>query len=177
MINRFLKFIKRKLLPMDILAKEAGVNIGEDNFVSDCFWSTAPYLITIGSHCQITGGVKLFTHGGGQVLRHEDPDFDAFGKVVIGDYVYLGTNSLVMPGVTIGNNVLVAAGSVVTKSVPSGCVIGGNPARIICTIEEYKKKNEEYNLKSKRLCDKEKKQKLLQLENDKFIIKPYMTNK
>ena len=54
--------------------------------------------------------------GGGNSVRSIIPAFDCFGKVTIGDYVYLGTNVQVMPGVTIGNNILVAAGSIVTKS-------------------------------------------------------------
>ncbi|MCA6046142.1 hypothetical protein KQP74_01455 [Bacteroides thetaiotaomicron] len=51
-------------------------------------------------------------------MRVQLPDFDCFGKVTIGDYVYIGKRALIMPGVTLGNHVLVAAGSVVTKSVP-----------------------------------------------------------
>lgn len=46
-----------------------------------------------------------------------------------------------MPGVTVGDNVLIAAGSVVTNSVPSNCVVGGNPARIICSRREYYERN------------------------------------
>ena len=109
--------------------------------------------------------------GGGNVLRSEIPDFDVFGKVTIGDWVYLGNNALVMPGVTIGDHVLVAAGSVVTKSVPSGMVIGGNPAHIICTIEEYKQKNEKFNVGSKGMTSKQKKELLESLPDGKFITK------
>lgn len=113
-------------------AKYIGVNIGVDNFISDkkC-WSSEPYLIMIGNHCQITSGVRLFTHGGGNVARDKYPDFDVFGKIVIGDWVYIGSGSLIMPGVTIGDNVLVAAGSVVTRSVPLRTIVAGNPARVI----------------------------------------------
>lgn len=46
-----------------------------------------------------------------------------------------------MPGVSIGDNVIVGAGSVVTRSFPDNVVVGGNPARVICTLEEYYKKN------------------------------------
>lgn len=60
------------------------------------------------------------------MARIKYPRFDTFGKVKIGDYVYIGTNSLIMPGVTIGDGSLIAAGSVVTKSVPPGVVVGGN---------------------------------------------------
>jgi maltose O-acetyltransferase len=51
--------------------------------------------------------------------------------VAIGDNVWIGTHSLILPGVEIGSNSIVASGSVVTKSVGSGVVVGGNPARII----------------------------------------------
>ena len=62
--------------------------------------------------------------------------------VTIGRDVWIGGNSTILPGVTIGNNVVVAAGAVVTKDVPSNCVVGGVPARVIKKItddtEEYK---------------------------------------
>ena len=96
-------------------ARAEGVEIGNNNFIASSFWSSEPYLIKIGNYCQITAGVKIFTHGGGQAIRYKYPDFDAFGKVVIGDYVYIGNNALIMPGVNIGDHVIVAAGSVLTK--------------------------------------------------------------
>jgi len=62
-----------------------------------------------------------------------------------------------MPGVTIGEGALVAAGSVVTKSVGPYTVVGGNPARFICTVEDFIEKNKVFNLNSKGLSAKEKK--------------------
>ena len=109
--------------------------------------------------------------GGGNVIRRLHPDFDCFGKVKIGDYVYIGTNALIMPGVTIGDNSLVAAGSIVTKSVPSGVVVVGNPARILCTVEEYYERNKKYDLHSKGMSGHDKKQMLLNLAEEKFIHK------
>lgn len=107
--------------------------------------------------------------GGGNVLRREHPDFDTFGKVVIGDWVYIGAGSLIMPGVTIGDNALIAAGSVVTKSVPSRMVAAGNPAKIICSIDDYYERNKKWDLHSKRKTNK--KEFLLSLPDDKFIKK------
>lgn len=52
---------------------------------------------------------------------------------------YIGSFSLILPGVTIENNVLIGAGSVVTKSIPSSCVVGGNPARILCDLDKFEK--------------------------------------
>ena len=170
------ELIHRSTTPPDVYARELGVIIGEDNFLPDkgC-WSSEPYLITVGSHCQITSGVKIFTHGGGHVVRDKVPTFDTFGRVTIGDWVYIGNNSLIMPGVTIGNNVLVAAGSVVTKSVPSGYVVGGNPARIICTIEDYYKKNSTFDIGTKGMSNDKKKALLLSLGDNKLIKKRYMS--
>lgn len=160
--------------PLEQQARNAGVILGEGNFIASKFWGSEPYLIQIGSHCQITGGVTIFTHGGGNVAREKHPQFDCFGKVRIGNYVYIGTNSLIMPGVTIGNNVLVAAGSVVTKSIPDNVVVGGNPASILCSLDEYIERNMPYNLNSKRMTAKAKKELLLGLPESGFIKKSFL---
>ena len=118
LIYKIKALYRKAFWPLEKRARYAGVNIGHHNFIASQFWGTEPYLITIGSHCQITKGVSLLTHGGGGAVRRQYPKFDTFGKVTLGDYVYIGNNSMIMPGVTIGNNVLVAAGSIVTKSVP-----------------------------------------------------------
>lgn len=172
-VNR-IKGLYISFLPLEKQAKKAGVKMGSCNFIASKFWSTEPYLIEIGSHCQITAGVKIFTHGGGQVVRFKYPKFDAFGKVKIGDYVYIGNNALIMPGVTLEDHVLVAAGSVVTKSVHSGSVVGGNPAQYICSLEEYVTKNLDYNTESKGLSYEEKKKLLEHLPDDKFIKKSFL---
>ncbi|RZJ77451.1 MAG: acyltransferase [Flavobacterium sp.] len=153
-----INLVKRTIYSPTRYAKSIGVNIGSNNILFSVGWSSEPYLITVGSNCQITKGVKIFTHGGSFVLRKEFPDFDCFGKVEIKNNVYIGNNSMILPGVTIGNNVLVAAGSVVTKSVPDNVCIGGNPARILCSIEEFKNNNLKYNVGTKGLSYKDKKE-------------------
>ena len=153
-------------------AKYRGVSLGTDNMIADYdHWGTEPYLIKIGNNCQLTHGCKLFTHGGANVVRNKYPDFDVFGKIIIGNWVYIGTTSLIMPGVTIGNNVLVAAGSVVTKSIPSNSVVAGNPARIICTVDEYYNRNKQYNIHTKGLSFKAKKEKLMAIDEIFYIKK------
>ena len=170
-MKRLKLLYKRLFWSLERQAKDAGVKMGKENFIASRFWSSEPYLLSIGSHCAITAGVKLFTHGGSRVLRYKYPKFDSFGKVTIGDYVYLGNNVLVMPGVAIGNHVLVAAGSVVTKSIPSDCVVAGNPAKYICSIQEYEEKNIKYNTNSKGMDAVSKKELLLSLGEEKFIKK------
>ena len=129
--------------------------------------------ITIGNNVQITSGVAIHTHGGGNSVRSRIPDFDVFGKVQIEDWAYIGAYSQIMPGVTIGEGAIVAAGSVVTKSVPPRTVVGGNPARYICTVDEYIQKNLEFNLQihGKNLSLKEKRKFLLTLPEEKFLKK------
>ena len=173
-INRILKLYRNLFWSLEKQARHAGVIIGEHNFISSHFWSSEPYLITIGNNCQITSGVKIFTHGGAQSVRKYHPEFDCFGKIKIGNYVYIGSNSLILPGVTIGNNVLIAAGSVVTKSVPSDVVVGGNPARIVCSIGEYIERNAPFNRNSKSMSNHDKKVMLTKLEESKFIQKKEM---
>lgn len=155
-------------------ACHVGVKMGTSNFVSSRFWSSEPYLISIGSNCQITDGVRFYTHGGAGAARRDFPKFDTFGRIIVGDFVYFGSNTMIMPGVTIGDNVLIAGGSVVTKSIPSNVVVGGNPARFICGIDDYIKKNLKYNTNTKGLDAKSKRDFLLKLSDDKFIKKPFI---
>lgn len=171
MFGKIYNYLKSLCTPLETQAQKVGVNMGVDNYVASVFWTSEPYLITVGSHCQITSGVKLLTHGGGQVLRDVYPEYDVFGKVKIGDYVYLGTNAIVMPGVTIGDHVLVAAGSVVTKSIPSGYVVAGNPAHYVCTVEEFRQKNEAFAVKTKKMSFSEKKRYIMQMDSGQFIVK------
>lgn len=152
-------------------ARHYGVTIGENCLIATRRWPSEPYLITIGNNVQITEDVWFHTHGGGNVIRAEVPDYDSFGKITIQDWAYIGSGSHILPGVTIGVGALVAAGSIVTKSVPPHTVVGGNPARVICTVEEYKKRNLKYNTKTYGMSAEEKKKVLFSLPEDMFIRK------
>ncbi len=76
-----------------------------------------------------------------------------------------------MPGVTLGDNILVAAGSVVTKSFASNVVIGGNPAHVLSTIDDYYNKNKMYNMNTKGMNSADKKAVLLAADAGCFISK------
>lgn len=172
MVKKIIKLILKILSPK-LHAKFCGVRIGRNVFIATRYMPTEAYLIDIGNNVQITEGVKILTHGGGHVARNKIPEFDLFGRVKIEDGSYIGTNSLILPGVTIGKNVLVAAGSVVTHSVPDNVCVGGNPAKIICNIEDYINKNLKYNISSKKLSYTEKK-KLILASEEKLIIKSFL---
>ena len=174
MLNKLLfivKTLKNRLYSPEKYGRHIGVKIGEHCLIDTRLWPSEPYLITIGNHVQITRNVSFYTHGGANCLRKEHPDFDVFGKVVIEDWAYIGAYSQIMPGVTIGEGALVAAGSVVTKSVEPHTVVGGNPARYICTTEEYYEKNKRFNVNTKGQTQLEKKSTLLGLPEEKFIKK------
>ena len=152
-------------------ARRQGVTIGKECLIATRYWGSEPYLITIGNRVQITADVRFYTHGGGQVARQQYPDFDIFGKIKVEDGAYVGACSMIMAGVTIGEGALVAAGSVVTKSVAPRTVVAGNPARQICTVDEYIEKNLKYNLNTKGMSAEAKRELLESLPDSSFIVK------
>jgi acetyltransferase-like isoleucine patch superfamily enzyme len=102
--------------------------------------------ITIGDYTQIAPNVAIISanHDYYDTRRH------TISPVFIGKYCWIGVGAKIMPGVTLGDWTIVAAGAVVTKSFPDGfCVLGGVPARIIKQLEKDKcvpyKLNTEYN--------------------------------
>ena len=118
-----------------------GVQIGDDCVIygnNPNMWGTEPFLIRLGNNVHITQGCKLITHDGGTlILRQYTTDLEYTAPIIIGDDVYMGMETLVLPGVTIGNNVIIGARSVISKDIPSNSVCVGAPARIIKTVDEY----------------------------------------
>ena len=168
---RVSRFYWRNIASPYKYARHIGVKIGNNCHISTRNWGSEPYLISIGDNVALTDNVSIHTHGGGHVVRATHPDFDVFGKVVIEDGAYIGAFSQIMPGVTIGEGALVAAGSIVTKSVAPHTVVGGNPARYICTTDEYYERNKRYNTGIFGLSKEEKKKILLSLPDEKFMKK------
>ena len=103
-----------------------------------------PYLISIGKQVTISARVSFITHDGGtRVFRRQDKyrDVIKYGRIVIHDNSFMGYGSILMPGVSIGPNSVVAAHSVVTKDAPPNTVVGGVPARVLMSTEEYAEKS------------------------------------
>lgn len=104
-----------------------GMDIGEGTYISRrarLDKSNNPKGVHIGKYTSITGGVLLLAHDACRKMKAD---------TYIGDNCFIGSRSIILPGVHIGSEVVVGSGSVVTKDVPSNCIIAGNPARIIRT--------------------------------------------
>lgn len=144
----------------DIL-RSLGVVIGENSEIYPSVnFGSEPYLIEIGNNVRITDNVKLTTHDGGiWVLRNNGKlkNADRFGKIVVGNNVHIGIDSIIMPGVHIGDNVIIGAGSIVTRDIPSNTVAVGVPCKPIETIDEYYKKIKDKVLISKNMNYQQKK--------------------
>lgn len=89
--------------------------------------------VTIGSHVNLAQGITVtaLNHNFDDTTKRIDEQGIATKPVVISDDVWIGANAVILPGVTIGRHVVVAAGAVVTKDVPDNTIVGGVPATII----------------------------------------------
>lgn len=133
---------KAKVNPVKY-ARALGVQIGEDVRLlnikpADGTFGSEPYLVRIGNHVTVGGDVRFVTHDGGVwVFREAEPDIDVFGPIIIGNNVFIGYGAVILPNVTVGDDVVIGARSVVTKDIPSGSVVAGVPARVLKTRDEY----------------------------------------
>jgi len=141
-------------------ARRIGVEVGENCRLLGLdrgTFGTEPYLVRLGDHVSLTNGVRFVTHDGGVwVFREEHPEIDVIAPIVVGNNVYLGYYSMILPGVTIGDNCVIGAGSIVTRDVPSGIVAAGVPARSIRTIDEYwdRIKGKSFHIRSKSIGER-----------------------
>ena len=99
-------------------------------------------LISVGDNCYISSGINFITHDGIHLMDRNmdiDPEHkirEDVGCIEIGNNVFVGSGSAILHNVRIGDNVLIAARSVVTKDVPSNSVVAGCPARVISTFDK-----------------------------------------
>ena len=111
-------------------------HVGENFFANfDCTFLDVCEIL-IGDNCMLAPAVQIYTatHPLDPVERNSGKEYAK--PVIIGDNVWSGGHAIINPGVTIGDNVVIASGAVVTKDVPNNVVVGGNPARIIKEINE-----------------------------------------
>lgn len=100
---------------------------------------TRPSLVTIGNNVDFNMNFQLLTHDyATSVFIRKYSDFiNSSGRVTIGNNVVFGTNVTVLKGVEIGDNCIIGAGSIVSKSIPANSVAVGQPARVVCTLDEF----------------------------------------
>lgn len=112
--------------------RKLGVKIGQRCRIRTMGFSTEPYLIEIGDHTAIAAGTQFITHDGATWVFEDDVDGGGiFGKIVIGNNVFIGLNCIILSNTSIGDNCIVGAGSVIRGNFPENSVIAGNPAQII----------------------------------------------
>lgn len=160
MIKKIIKkllFKKNKALPIPY-------KIGNVKYHNSLIDSLVPNLVEIGD--------DFISAPGSIILAHDASLYMHIGcykvaKTIIGNKVFLGANSVVLPGVTIGDGAIVGAGAVVTKDVRPYTVVVGVPALEICTVEEYihKSRQSENLVKAPKSFDKISKGQKLNVED------------
>lgn len=134
MIDRILY----KLMGGTAFARRKGVTVGEGCRILTRRFGSEPWLITIGRKVTVSSDVVFINHDGAGWLHADDRGRRyRYAKIEIGDNSFVGSGTILMPGVRIGTNCVVGAGTIVTKSVPSGSVVAGNPARYICSFDQF----------------------------------------
>jgi maltose O-acetyltransferase len=122
-------------IPTEKLVK-MGMTVGK-NFIRqrDCIIDNSHcFLITMGDNVSLANRVNILAH---DASTRPYTGYTKVGIVEIGSNVLVGASSIILPDVRIGNNVIIGVGSVITKDIPDNAVVAGNPAKVICSIEEY----------------------------------------
>lgn len=96
------------------------------------------WLIKIGDNVTMAPRVHVLAHDASTVHHF---GYARIGDVVIGNNVFVGAESVILPNVTIGDNSIIGANSTVSRNIPANVVAAGSPARVICTLDEYLEKN------------------------------------
>ena len=121
-----------------VLYKIGRVNM-HNSYVDDLI----PQAVTIGENFVASFNSMIIAHDASlynHIKKHR------VEEIVIGDNVFLGAGAIILPGVTVGDGAIIGAGSIVTKDIKPFTVVAGNPAKYMCTVDEYIKKCESRNV-------------------------------
>lgn len=145
---------------------KAGAKIGKNvSIVGDIHYSSEPYLIKVGDNTTISFECAFITHDAATRVIRNLPDGNKgtviFGTIEVGENCFIGCRTTILPNVKIGDNTIIGACSLVCSDIPSGVVAAGNPCRVICTLEEYRKKHKDDFLYMVSMPQDEKKNYLL----------------
>lgn len=144
MIARVLRdatgLVRLRLNPV-ALHRSRGVRIGQGCDLIGTTLTTfgsEPYLVSLGDGVTVSHAVDFITHDGAlRVIRDSHPDAYFYAPITVGDGVFIGAHAVLLPGVTVGAGAVIGAGSLVTRDIAPGTVVGGVPAQQIKTVEEY----------------------------------------
>lgn len=139
-IKSYIKLLSGEI-PTSTLQKR-GLKVGTNfNRQQGCYIDpTHCFLIEIGNNVTMSIRVTLMAH---DASTKKILGYTKIGRIVIGDNVFIGANSTVLPNVRIGKNVVIGANSVITHDIPDNSVVSGAPARIMCNMNEFRQKNED----------------------------------
>ena len=112
------------------------IEIGENFFANYNFTVLDVGKVKIGENVQIAPNVSIYTAGHPLHPDSRNSGYEYGIDITLGDNVWIGGNTCIMPGVTVGNNVVIGAGSVVTKDLPDDVIAVGNPCRVVRKITE-----------------------------------------
>lgn len=127
------------------------IEIGNNFYANmDCIFLDVNKII-IGDNVMVGPRVSFYTAGHPIDAEVRNTELEFGLPIRIESNVWIGGNAVILPGVTIGENSIIAAGSVVTKDVPADAIVGGNPAKVIREINEadkelWNRKSKEYHL-------------------------------
>lgn len=108
-------------------SKNALLKIGQGTNIGDRTEIHVGNEVNIGENCAISWDVCILDRD----YHSYNSDKEEKKSIIIGNHVWIGCKTIILKGVNIGNGVVIAAGSVVTKDIPPNCSVGGNPAKII----------------------------------------------
>jgi maltose O-acetyltransferase len=144
-LHNILRKIYHRILRFDPIKDhiKRGLVVGENfDMIGDVILDYSHiWHIEIGNNVTLAPRVHILAH---DASTKKHLNYTRIGKVKIGNRVFVGASAIILPGVTIGDDVVIGAGSVVSRDIPNGHVVAGNPAQFICTIDEFllKKRNE-----------------------------------
>lgn len=116
------------------------IEVGENFFANYNLTILDVAKVTIGQNVMIAPNVSIYTAGHPLHPDSRNSGYEYGIPIVIGDNVWIGGSVVILPGVSIGSNVVIGAGSVVTRDIPDNRVAAGNPCRVIREITEEDRK-------------------------------------
>jgi len=116
------------------------IEVGENFFANYNCTILDVARVVIGDNCQMAPNVSIYTAGHPLHPSTRNSGYEYGIRVTIGDNVWIGGNAVILPGVCIGSNTVIAAGSVVTADIPDWVVAAGNPCKVIRQITEDDRK-------------------------------------